>query len=133
MSTSLLVVVSVLSAIEILVILSSVSDHYLKAFLGMKMWVDIFYGVGVMLYMGLSGTISGVIISTFSAFFMTLVLTLAAAMIGYKKRETLADGTVVWVNYKPTLTMKMIKDKAVSWFNTGKQYVTNLTDKALAA
>ena len=112
--TTTLVVVSVLSAVEILVILASVNTHYLKAFLGYKMWVDLVYGLGVMFYMGLSGTISGVIISTFSAFFMTLTLTAAAMMIGYKKRKVLADGTVIWVNYPPKWTMDTLKLKAMS-------------------
>ena len=124
MGTTTLVVVSVLAAVEILVILASVDEHYLKAFLGYKMWVDLVYGLGVMFYMGLSGTISGVIISTFSAFFMTLTLTAAAMMIGYKKRKVLADGTVIWINYPPKWTMFdlkvkaiSLKDKAVSKFN----------------
>ncbi len=124
MSTTLLVVVSVLSAIEILVILASVDTHYLKTFLGYKMWVDLIYGVGIMIYMGLSGTISGVIISTFSAFFMTLTLTAAAMLIGYKKRKVLADGTIIWINYPPKWTLSelkikatTIKDKAIIKFN----------------
>ena len=124
MSTTLIVVVSVLSAIEILVILASVDTHYLKTFLGYKMWVDLIYGVGIMIYMGLSGTISGVIISTFSAFFMTLTLTAAAMLIGYKKRKVLADGTIIWINYPPKWTLSelkikatTIKDKAIIKFN----------------
>ena len=124
MGTTTLVVVSVLSAIEILVILASVDTHYLKTFLGYKMWVDLIYGVGIMLYMGLSGTISGVIISTFSAFFMTLTLTAAAMLIGYKKRKVLADGTIIWINYPPKWTLSelkikatTIKDKAIIKFN----------------
>ena len=124
MSTTLLVVVSVLSAIEILVILASVDTHYLKTFLGYKIWVDLIYGVGIMIYMGLSGTISGVIISTFSAFFMTLTLTAAAMLIGYKKRKVLADGTIIWINYPPKWTLSelkikatTIKDKAIIKFN----------------
>ena len=124
MSTTLLVVVSVLSAIEILVILASVDTHYLKTFLGYKVWVDLLYGVGIMIYMGLSGTISGVIISTFSAFFMTLTLTAAAMLLGYKKRKVLADGTIIWINYPPKWTLSelkikatTIKDKAIIKFN----------------
>lgn len=124
MGTTTLVVVSVLSAVEILVILASVDTHYLKTFLGYKMWVDLLYGVGIMLYMGLSGTISGVIISTFSAFFMTLTLTAAAMLIGYKKRKVLADGTIIWINYPPKWTLSelkikatTIKDKAIIKFN----------------
>ena len=117
----MLVVVSVLSAVEILVILASVDEHLLKVFLGQKLYVDLIYGVGIMLYMGLSGTISGVIISTFSAFFMTLTLLTASKTIGYRKRKTLADGTVIWIEYPPEWTvssakkmMTVYKDKVVA-------------------
>ena len=124
MGTTTLVVVSILSAVEIIVILGSVDHHMLRVFLGHKLWIDLFYGLGVMLYMGLSGTISGVIISTFSAFFMTLTLTAAAMLIGYKKRKVLADGTIIWINYPPKWTLSelkikatTIKDKAIIKFN----------------
>lgn len=124
MGTSTLIVVSVLSAIEILVILGSVDEHLLKVFLGNKLWIDLFYGLGVMIYMGLSGTISGVIISTFSAFFMTITLAAAANMIGYRKRKTLADGTIIWVEYPAKWTvasikklMLTLKDKSVAEYN----------------
>lgn len=128
MGTGLLVMVSVLSAVEILVVLASVSEHSLKVFLGYKIWADLIYGIGIMLYMGLSGTISGVIISTFAAFFMTCTLTLAAAFIGYRKRRTLLDGTKVWIEHPPTITLAVIKekgqiyyDKAIIQFNALKE------------
>lgn len=113
-----------------MVILGSVDEHLLKVFLGHKLWVDLFYGLGVMLYMGLSGTISGVIISTFSAFFMTLTLAVAAGIIGYRKRKTLADGTVVWIEYPPKWTIASISEltkrlhvKAVASYDTlSKQF-----------
>ena len=109
MSTSILIVVSVLTAVEVLFILSS-SEHALKAFLGYKLYVDLIYGVGLTLYMGLSGTISGVIIAAFSGFFMTMTLLLASKIIGYRKRKVLDDGTVVWVEYPPTLTVSSTKE-----------------------
>ena len=123
-------VVSVLSAVEVLVILASVDEHLLKAFLGYKMWVDLIYGLGVMFYMGLSGTISGVIISTFSAFFMTLTLTAAAFMIGYKKRKVLADGTVIWINYPPKWTIADIKAKAISLKDKALSKIETMAAKA---
>lgn len=126
MGTSLLVMVSVLSAVEILVVLASVSEHSLKVFLGYKIWADLIYGVGMMLYMGLSGTISGVIISTFAAFFMTCTLSLAAAIIGYRKRRTLLDGTKVWIEYPPTLTVKVVKEKSFALYNKAGDYVREL-------
>lgn len=118
MGSGTLIIVSILSAVEIIVILASVDTHALKVFLGYKVFIDVFYGVGMTIYMGLSGTISGVVIATFAGFFMTVTLAVAASMIGYRRCKTLADGTKVWVDYAPTLTVssvkKMMTDKVVA-------------------
>lgn len=108
-----LVVVSALSAAEVLFILNSISDHALKVTLGRKVYIDVIYGLGMTVYMGLSGTISGVVIAAFSGAMMTLALAVAAAMIGTRKRRTLADGTVVWIDYPPSWTKDRIKQKAI--------------------
>lgn len=108
-----LVVVSALSAAEVLFILNSISNHALKVTLGYKVWIDILYGGALTLYMGMSGTISGVIIAAFSGTIMTLSLAVAAALIGTRKRRTLADGTKVWIDNPPSWTKDRIKQKAI--------------------
>lgn len=108
-----LVVVSALSAAEVLFILNSISNHALKVTLGKKLYIDILYGLGMTVYMGLSGTISGVVIAAFSGAMMTLSLAVAAALIGTRKRRTLADGTVVWIDNPPSWTKDRIKQKAI--------------------
>lgn len=113
MSIWTLVVVSALSAAEVLFILNSISDHALKVTLGHKVWIDVIYGLGMTVYMGLSGTISGVVIAAFSGAMMTLSLAVAAALIGTRKRRTLADGTVVWIDNPPSWTKDRIKQKAI--------------------
>ncbi len=128
MSTSILVMVSVLTAVEVLFILSS-SEHALKAFLGYKLYVDLIYGVGLTLYMGLSGTISGVIIAAFSGFFMTLTLLLASKIIGYRKRKVLDDGKVVWVEYPPTLTVSSVKTMMTTSVSKIRDGYNNLSSK----
>ena len=128
MSTSILVMVSVLTAVEVLFILSS-SEHALKAFLGYKLYVDLIYGVGLTLYMGLSGTISGVIIAAFSGFFMTLTLLLASKIIGYRKRKVLDDGRVVWVEYPPTLTVLSVKTMMTTSVSKIRDGYNNLSSK----
>ena len=128
MSTSILVMVSVLTAVEVLFILSS-SEHALKAFLGYKLYVDLIYGVGLTLYMGLSGTISGVIIAAFSGFFMTLILLLASKIIGYRKRKVLDDGRVVWVEYPPTITVLSIKTMMTTSVSKIRDGYNNLSSK----
>ena len=128
MSTSILVMVSVLTAVEVLFILSS-SEHALKAFLGYKLYVDLIYGVGLTLYMGLYGTISGVIIAAFSGFFMTLTLLLASKIIGYRKRKVLDDGRVVWVEYPPTITVLSIKTMMTTSVSKIRDGYNNLSSK----
>ena len=128
MSTSILVMVSVLTAVEVLFILSS-SEHALKAFLGYKLYVDLIYGVGLTLYMGLSGTISGVIIAAFSGFFMTMTLLLASKIIGYRKRKVLDDGRVVWVEYPPTLTVLSVKTMMTTSVSKIRDGYNNLSSK----
>lgn len=120
--------VSVLTAVEVLFILSS-SEHALKAFLGYKLYVDLIYGVGLTLYMGLSGTISGVIIAAFSGFFMTLTLLLASKIIGYRKRKVLDDGKVVWVEYPPTLTVLSVKTMMTTSVSKIRDGYNNLSSK----
>lgn len=120
--------VSVLTAVEVLFILSS-SEHALKAFLGYKLYVDLIYGVGLTLYMGLSGTISGVIIAAFSGFFMTLTLLLASKIIGYRKRKVLDDGRVVWVEYPPTITVLSIKTMMTTSVSKIRDGYNNLSSK----
>lgn len=108
-----LVIVSALSAAEVLFILNSISDHALKVTLGYKVYIDVIYGLGMTVYMGLSGTISGVVIAAFSGAMMTLALATAAAMIGTRKRRTLKDGKVVWIETPPAWTKERIKQKAI--------------------
>lgn len=108
-----LVVVSALSAAEVLFILNSISDHALKVTLGYKVWIDVIYGLGMTIYMGLSGTISGVVIAAFSGAMMTLALAVAAAMVGTRKRRTLADGSKVWIDNPPAWTKEFMKEKAI--------------------
>ena len=120
--------VSVLTAVEVLFILSS-SEHALKAFLGYKLYVDLIYGVGLTLYMGLSGTISGVIIAAFSGFFMTMTLLLASKIIGYRKRKVLDDGRVVWVEYPPTITVLSVKTMMTTSVSKIRDGYNNLSSK----
>lgn len=128
MGVTTLVVVSIISAAEVLFILNSVSSHALKMTLGQKVWIDVVYGMGMTIYMGLSGTISGVIIAAFSGFIMTLSLATAAGIVGTRKRKVLPNGKVIYIDYPPTITVNTIKtkaldlkDKAVIQFNELKQ------------
>lgn len=110
MGLGTLIVVSCLSAAELIYILYSFNPDALKTALGYKVYIDLVYGLGITAYMAMSGTISGVVIAAISGACMTASLTLMAAIYGYYKREKLADGSVIWIEYKPTLTKQRIKD-----------------------
>ena len=79
--------------------------------------------------MGLSGTISGVIIAAFSGFFMTLTLLLASKIIGYRKRKVLDDGRVVWVEYPPTITVLSVKTMMTTSVSKIRDGYNNLSSK----
>lgn len=128
MSMSVLMVVSVISALEILFILWSFNRHALKVFLGYKVYIDLLYGVGLSMYMMTTGTISGLIVAAFGGFFMTLTLTTAAAFFGYRKLSTV-NGKRVWIETAPTLTIEKIKSKSVDI----KNKIIDLKTRALAA
>ena len=128
MSMSVLMVVSVISALEILFILWSFNKHMLKVFLGYKVYVDLLYGVGFSLYMMTTGTVSGLIIAAFGGFFMTLTLSTAAAFFGYRQLKTI-NGKKVWVETAPTLTIEKVKQKSVEL----KDKVIDMKDRVMAA
>lgn len=128
MSMSVLMVVSVISALEILFILWSFNKHALKVFLGYKVYIDLLYGVGFSLYMMTTGTISGLIIAAFGGFFMTLTLSTAAAFFGYRQLKTI-NGKKVWIETAPTLTIEKVKQKSVEL----KDKVIDIKDRVMAA
>lgn len=112
MSMTILVTVSVISALEILFILWSFNKHALKVFLGYKVIIDLLYGVGLSVYMMTTGTISGLIIAAFGGFFMTLVLSSAAAIFGYRRLKTI-NGKRMWIETPPTCTIDNLKSGSV--------------------
>lgn len=128
MSMSVLMVVSVISALEVLFILWSFNKHALKVFLGYKVYIDLLYGVGLSVYMMTTGTISGLIIAAFGGFFMTLTLATAAAFFGYRRLSTV-NGKRVWIETAPTLTIEKVKSKSVDI----KNKIIDFKTRALAA
>lgn len=128
MSLMTLVLVGALTAAEVLFILNSISTHALKVTLGKKIYLDVFYGLGLTIYMSTTGTISGVVIAALSGAMMTLSLAVAAAMIGTRKRRKLADGKYVWIETPPTWTKDLLKEKAM----LVKEKALSIKDKAVA-
>lgn len=110
MGVGMLLMVSILSAFEILYIIYSWDKHWLEAALGYKIWLDIIFSLGTTIYFALSGTISGVIIATFSGFIFSMTLLAASKLIGYRKRQLL-HGKKVWIYYPPEWNIKtMLND-----------------------
>lgn len=100
MSMPLLICMALLTAFEVIYILWSWDKHWLKAALGQKIWLDIFFSLGTTVFFAITGTISGMVIAAFSGFVFSMSLLLAAKTVGYRKKE-LINGTKQWVDYAP--------------------------------
>lgn len=104
--------VSVISALEAMVIIRAIGEKQLKTVLGYKVWIDIVYGFGFTAWSIFQGSVSAFIMASLSGFAMTLILGFLAGIYGYRRKEKQEDGSRVWVEYEPTITFKSVKTKA---------------------
>ena len=125
MSTSMLLLVSILTAFEILYIIHSWDKHWLQTALGYKIWLDLFFSLGTTVYFALSGTISGVIIAAFSGFIFSMSLLVAAKVLGYRKRIEV-NGEKIWVQYEPKW---ILKDLLIKGQSKLKDFFNNIKTK----
>lgn len=120
MGMTTIVFVSAISALEVIIILRACNKHWLKVFLGHKTYVDIVYGLGFTIWAVLQGSVSAFVIASISGFIMTLVLSFFAGLYGTRRKVKQPDGTKVWVEYAPTITMKSVWIKFCNIVSTGK-------------
>lgn len=104
-------IVSVISALEAMVIVRAFGKSKLRTILGYKVWIDIVYGFGFTAWSIVQGSVSAFIMASLSGFAMTLILSFFAGVYGYRRKEKQEDGIRVWVEYEPTITVKSLKDK----------------------
>jgi len=104
MSMTIIIVASMFTAFEFLSIIGKMSTSLLKKVLGYEYVVDIIMSFGMMLYFGLTGSVTGIIVSAVSGFIFSVALYAAKHIIGYKKLERV-PGTWFkfrWVEYPAT-------------------------------
>lgn len=104
MSMTIIIVASMFTAFEFLSVIGKMSTALLKKVLGYEYVVDIIMSFGMMLYFGLTGSITGIIVSAVSGFIFSVALYAAKHIIGYMKLERV-PGTWFkfrWVEYPAT-------------------------------
>jgi hypothetical protein len=125
---TIVIVASFFTAFEFLTILGKFSPTLLKRVLGYEWAVDIIMSFGMMLFFGLTGSITGIIISAITGFIFSAALYASKHTLGYQKYEKGADGTRSWVEY-PAAFRGIV--------NVGKRIVNGMKaandDKAVAA
>lgn len=104
-------IVSVISALEAMVIVRAFGKSKLRTVLGYKVWIDIVYGFGFTAWSIMQGSVSAFIMASLSGFAMTLILSFFAGVYGYRRYEKQKDGTKAWVEYESTITVKSLKTK----------------------
>lgn len=101
MTMTIIIVASIFTAFEFLSVIGKMSTSLLKKVLGYEYVVDIFMSFGLMIYFGLTGSVTGIIVSAVSGFIFSVALYAAKHIIGYKKLERV-PGTWFkfrWVEY----------------------------------
>jgi hypothetical protein len=138
---TIVIVASFFTAFEFLTILGKFSPTLLKRVLGYEWAVDIIMSFGMMLFFGLTGSITGIIISAITGFIFSAALYASKHTLGYQKYEKGADGTRSWVEYPATWTWEAFGGFTANAFrgivNVGKRIVNGMKaandDKAVAA
>lgn len=101
MSMTIIIVASIFTAFEFLSIIGKMSPTLLKKVLGYEYVVDIIMSFGLMIYFGLTGSVTGIIVSAVSGFIFSVALYAAKHIVGYMKLERV-PGTWFkfrWVEY----------------------------------
>ena len=101
MSITIIVVASLFTAFEFLSVIGKMSKSLLKKVLGYEYLIDIIMSFGLMLYFGLVGSVTGMIVSAVSGFIFSIALYSAKHIVGYSKLHRV-QGTwfkFQWVDY----------------------------------
>ncbi len=102
MTMTVIVIASLFTAFEFLSILGKMSPNLLKKILGYEYFIDILMSFGLMLYFGLTGSVTGIIVSAVSGFIFSIALYSAKNIIGYQKLQRV-KGTwfkFKWISYE---------------------------------
>lgn len=90
----------VLTAVGFLLILGKCSSKLLKRFLGYDWLIDIIGDIGIAVYFGMTGTISGLLIGAVTGICFSVILWMAKNIVGYQTYEKV-NGKRQWVEHEP--------------------------------
>lgn len=127
MSMTLIVIASLFTAFEFLSIIGKMSPKLLKKVLGYEYLIDIIMSFGLMLYFGLTGSITGIIVSAVSGFIFSASLYATKHIIGYSKLHRV-KGTwfkFEWVDYPATWSSKKAGGFFSNLFRSIGDFITN--------
>ena len=96
MSMTIIVIASLFTAFEFLSIIGKMSTSLLKKVLGYEYVIDIIMSFGLMLYFGLTGSVTGIIVSAISGFIFSVALYSAKHIVGFKKLERINGSWFKW-------------------------------------
>lgn len=99
---------SLISAVAVLSVMAKMSPRFLKIALGYEAWIDLAMSVLITVYVGMSGTISGMVIGACTGLLFGMCMFVAARTIGYTKIE-MVDGKRTEVQYPPKWTVANAK------------------------
>lgn len=111
MNMTVIVASAVFTSFGFLALIGKCSNKWLKRVLGYEYFLDIIMSLGMMFYFGLTGSITGIIVSAITGCIFSLCLYSAKHTIGHSKVERV-NGKLTWVDYEGDWTM----DGAGSWF-----------------
>jgi hypothetical protein len=97
-----------LTAVGFVAIAAKVSPTFLKRVLGYDWIVDLVATVGILAFLGGSGTISGMMIGVTTGLAISAVLFFAKKFWKYSKLEKGTDGKRHWVEYDGTWTLPFL-------------------------
>lgn len=107
---SMIIMGSVISALAILSVMAKISPRFLKICLGYEAWIDLTLSILISVYVGFSGTISGMVIGACTGLFIGTTLFIAARTIGYTRFEKDENGNRIEKSYAPVWTVAKAKE-----------------------
>ncbi len=127
MSITIIVIASLFTAFEFLSVIGKMSKSLLKKVLGYEYLIDIIMSFGLMLYFGLVGSVTGMIVSAVSGFIFSVALYSAKHIVGYSKLHRV-QGTwfkFEWVDYPPDWNSKKAGGFISKLFRATGEFITN--------
>ncbi len=107
-----------LTAVGFVAIAAKASPSFLKKVLGYDWIIDLACTVGIMAFLGSSGTISGMMIGVTTGLAISAVLFFAKKFWKYEKLDKNEEGKLTWVEYNGEWTIAFFISKVRAAFDS---------------